>query len=189
VALLRVRVALNQTVGNDMLSTYFFDDTGFDAQSAADAVSAFWTELAVLLSSDLSGHIETDVAVIDETTGHLSGVHPILAEDPLSGGGSNNPLPFATQGLVKWSTGVVGAHRILTGRTFIPGITEENSTFGQPTSTIVDGITLATSHFLSDVSGKFVIWHRPTPGHDGAAFPVTSATIWNQFAVLRSRRS
>jgi hypothetical protein len=187
----RIRTAMQITAGNPLLSTMYFDTTGTDAASAASAVSDFWDALAPVLSTSLTWQVESTAAVILAADGSLVGLEPTGTFAPASGSETHDLLPPATQGLVRWVTSGVAGGRIIRGRTFIPGLTEDSSVTGVPTSSLLASLGTAAGDFITAAAG-FGIWARPVAtgphARTGVFAGVENGTIWREFAVLRSRR-
>lgn len=185
----RVRTSITGYAAYPALSTMYFDEAGGTAQNAADAVRAFWAGFAGTLGNGNTAVVEADVARIDETDGALLGaISTTTTSVPFTGTGE--PLPFATQGLIRWNTGVVLNRRFVRGRTFIPAFTESAQTAGSPISTIMTLMTTQATNLIANSTSTLVIWHQPVgaPPGFGQAVPAAGATAWEKWAVLRSRR-
>jgi hypothetical protein len=95
-----------------------------------------------------------------------------------------------TGAYVRWITGVVVGRRKLQGRTFLcPVLTslyDTSGTINDPS--IVSMLAAATS---LAVSGKLVIWHRPSGlgATDGSSATVVGAAIPDKVTSLKSRRT
>jgi hypothetical protein len=95
-------------------------------------------------------------------------------------------MAFATQGLIRWRTGVFIAGRELRGRTFIPGATESRSANGRPDSTYITTAETAAQDLLDNAAlGAALVVYSVT--HRQVEL-VQSRSVWGQWAVLRSRR-
>jgi len=188
----RFRLGLSYEAGNPLVSTYYFDTLTADLADAASAISLLWDDLSPLLASALSWQLENEVAVINAADGSLVGYESTAGSFVGAGSSDANPLPWATQGLIQWKTASIVNGQQVTGRTFIPGLTEDASTTGVPLPATITSIAAAVSTYLTGLAG-FCVWSRPVTitGHErtGSEAPVTGAHVWNQFAVLRSRRS
>lgn len=157
-------------------------DGDSDPTDAQSAVAAFWTELIARSHTSVTGTVSNQVgAYLDDGT--LVFVTPLGDPVDLVGGSSGDPLPPATQGLIEWTTGAVVGRRILRGRTFLPGMTEQYSTSGIPTAEFKGFINTAIGNFGAAADG-FAIW---SPTHDTFK-TVTEGHCWAEWAVLRSRR-
>lgn len=182
---MRVRSTLTGVAGSPYYTNLYFGGVADTpaAQAAADAVEAFWTDLAPWMANDVTTVVESAVAVLDEPTGQPVNVLTTTTS-PVVGTNTGEILPLATQGLIRWNTGQFLNGRQVIGRTFIPVPTETSSLDGQPTSAYRDGIELAASNLLEAPSANFVIYSRT----GGADYPALEAIPWVKWAVLRSRR-
>jgi hypothetical protein len=127
------------------------------------------------------------VSQIVAETGDVFGVSPIdvLAD---TGDSATDPVTQASQALIRWRSGVYLNSREVRGRTFIPGILETYSTNGELDAGIVAGQAEEIEAFITSSGCVPVLWHRPKAIDDGAMVPITSGSLWNEFAVLRRRR-
>jgi hypothetical protein len=160
--------------------------TQTDAESAIAALAAGWAALDAQVSNLLTWSTESDVEQISAATGELLGVFQV---DPVAdaGTGTADPLPFATQGLIRWRTGSIVNGREVRGRTFIPAPTEAVAIDGRPSAAFVTAASAAIAAWTGGLVA-LEIWHRPNELGAGSAWSVETGQLWNQFAVLRSRR-
>lgn len=181
--LYRVRTALTGTYGGAMVSTMFFDASVATAQDAADSARAFWSDLAAVLSTALTAQVEPTVYTIDSTTGKATGTASTTTTS-VTGTSSAEQLPPATQGLITWHTGVFTAGRELIGKTYIPGMTEDDSTGGVPSSGFLSGAQTAATNLGSGGPPVLEIYSRKHK----TFYPAGLGSVDHVFAVLRSRR-
>jgi hypothetical protein len=184
--MLRVTTEFTGVTGAPYYTTMHFEgDTSGEAVAAANAVRAFWFELQNRLYGLMVANVQDDVPNIDPATGQITAMFsaPTALVDFSN---ASEVLPFTSQALIRWRTGDFVGGRELRGRTFIPGTVETDSIDGTLNGTYVSALNLAASNLLSAATGAggLVIW-SPT---NGVASLVTSASTWEQFAVLRSRR-
>jgi hypothetical protein len=162
-----------------------FNPATDDQTAANDARSHVETWLQVLdnfLSVGQGATVDTEVDIINPSTGQLTGALTVTST-LITGGSADNPLPNATAGLVRWRTGSFSGGRELRGRTFIPGITEaSNDANGNPSSTMLSAINAGSLALITN--SALAVW-SPTYG---SVAPATSTSMWTEFAVLRSRR-
>lgn len=182
--LYRVRTAITGGPGGSELNTLYFNKAVGTAQNAADAVRAFWAALAGVINSPYRMTVEPLVYTIDSATG-LATMTEGTSTTQVSGGDGNDALPPATNGVVRAHTGLFIAGRELTGKIWIPGPTENQSTGGVPAATYTAAVNTALTHILPGGSTDWVIWSRKHLQF----FTVTSASPWNLWGSLRSRRS
>lgn len=182
--LYRVRTQLAGGSGASQVSTMFFSSAGSEtAQDAATAVRTFWSGLADYISSAYTASVESDVFLIDQVTGEPTGIESVTVT-PVACTQSSDALPWATQGLVRWTTGTFINGRQVRGRTFIPGPCESTNTAGVPTALYLSTVQSVAATFLSTTGVTPVIYSRKN--HSG--WPVLGRSTWNKWAELRSRR-
>lgn len=164
---------------------YFAGDTAGEADAAAAAVVSLWQEVDTVVSTGLTWTVPTEVEFVDEATGAITGVEAVAGGTGAGQNGSD-PLPMATQGLLRWRTGVFVSGRELRGRTFIPGPTEPNNLLGVPDPNYKGVLGPAGVNFLTAAAGGggLVVY---SPTHAQAA-TVQSSSVWNKWSILRSRR-
>lgn len=182
----RVRTVFTGVVGAPYYSNHYFESTGSlaNAQAAINAVGNFWDGFKGNMTNAMSWTVEGTVAQIDEATGDLLALWngtPVSA----AGATAGEQLPRAVQGLVRFSSNVAVASRILRGRTFVPGLLEPvNTTGGVPSAAMIALLTAQGSALVTDINANLVIWSRT----HGLSRPALSAQGWTQWAQLRTRR-
>jgi hypothetical protein len=182
----RIRTVFSGVAGTPWYSNMYYSEAAGDFQGCADAVAAFWGAVDARIDNSVSWVIESDVTVLEWTTGVIDSVETITPGFG-SGGGTSDPLPYATQGLVHWLTGDFVNGRQLRGRTFIPGLCEDdNTSAGVMVSTTATIIQNAANALItaSGTNGPLMIY-SPT---NHVAEAVQAATVPVKWAVLRSRR-
>lgn len=179
-SLYRVRTTWSGLQGSPWLSTHYFQSAFSGAVEAAEAVGEFWELLDPNISINALWQVEGDIATIDQVTGEIQDLTQVT---PISGqGASSSELqPAATQGLIRWRTGVYAGGREIRGRTFIPGACENLGT-SVPSSTYIANANVAAAHLVDEPG--FCVWSKT----HGLAPSVDVGVCWNQYAVLRSRR-
>lgn len=182
--LYRVRTAITGGPGGNEVSTFFFDASSGTAQDAADATRAFWNDVKGIILSSYLMTVEPLVYTIDSTSGQATGVTGTTTT-PLAGQNFSQPLPPATQGLAAWHTGVFTGGREIQGKTFVPGPCEDGNDTGVPNGTYKTTLQTGATNLASAGPITFGIYSRK---HHLFA-QATSGSAWNQWAVLRSRRS
>lgn len=167
----------------------FFDDDGGGAQDLVDAIETWWTALLGAIVADNFVSVEPTVVILDEITGNLEGQVTTTVSGPLEGTGGSAPLPPAVQGLIRWFTPVVANNRLIRGHWFLPAMSEgNNESPGIPSSGVVAAVNAAAATLIGDADAHLVIWHRPKAPNDGSIGAVQSASMWGEWATLRSRR-
>jgi len=180
----RVRTAITGGGGGNQVSTQFFETTAGSAQDAADSVRAFWSDAAALIANNYQFQVEPVVYEIDSTTGQATGTVS-TSTAAVTGGSTAVMLPNATQGLVRYHTGVFTAGRELIGKIFVPGPVQDYNNDGLPSSSYKSTLTTAGSNLGNSGPPDMVIYSRT---HHVYA-PAGLATVWNEWAILRSRRT
>jgi hypothetical protein len=180
----RIRTVINGGPGSPWLSTMYFLESGGTALQAATAVSNFWGQVDSVLKNNVSWAVENDVTHIESTTGAPVGLSSVTVPGG-AGAAVGDQMPPVTQGLIRWRTGVFAGTREIRGRTFVPGLTEQDSSVNGNLSSVAQvAFESAGATLIDDINSTFVIWSRAKL----QAAPAVTATAWLSFAVLRSRR-
>lgn len=179
----RIQTEFTGLPGTPYLSTMYFNEVAGSVEDAHAAVAAFWGDLANDLCGGLVWEVLPDVAIINATTGLTTGVETVpVVQGEASGAAS--PLPYATQGLIRWSTGIFEGGREIKGKTYLPGMITGGNTAGRPNAGALQAFQSAVDVILSAAGSELVIWSRKNL----SAATATGGSPWNQYAVLRSRR-
>lgn len=183
--MIRVRSVITGVEGTPWVSNMYFDpgNTGGDEQAAVDSVGEFWAAHNASVRTACVLNTEPEVPTIDPATGEVTAV---VTTDPftLDFTATGEALPAATQFLHRWTTNNFVGGRRIRGRTFIPGVTEDvNTAQGKPNAGMFTAGTTAANALLSSPA-VFCLWSRK----NGIAALVTGFSMWDQWAVLRSRR-
>lgn len=180
--MLRVTTEITGYAGAPYYSTmHFGGETQPEADAAVGGVFQFWEDWAAVMASGGQVNVNNDVDVVDPATGQVTAQLqvPTLAITP---SGPAEILPPTCQALVRWSTGTWIAGRQLRGRTFIPAMMETNSVAGRPNGASIPLWQAYAETLLSTTDfGIYSPTHRVF--HLGA-----TATVWQEWASLRSRR-
>lgn len=183
--LYRVRTAILGIAGGPEVATHFFQASAGTAQDAATAVRTFWDSLKTCVGNGYTFQVENAVELIDQATGQPTGLAS-TTNTVVTGTGGNNYVPSATQGVIQWRTGLFLGGREVRGRTYIPGlVTGVAGTTGLPGGPLPAAAVAAIGAIISPASSDFCIYSR---AHRASA-SATSGALWNQFGVLRSRRT
>jgi hypothetical protein len=179
----RVRTIFTGMQGMPGVTTMYFDPAeGLNPQDLVDRVAEFWTSLLNSLADGLLIDVEPIVDSVNSATGQVTSSTGVTAPDTVVCNDSTDPLPPATQCLVQLRTGVYFTGRELRGRYFVPGICEDASDTGVPSSALIS-LVGGAAQSLADDADQIV--YSPTKNQFA---DVSTTTVWNQFAVLRSRR-
>lgn len=195
----RVRTVFTGVAGAPYYNNLYFGsvDNLTDAQAAVDLVDQAWTSLVSIMAGALIGNIEAEVPMIEDTTGAIQSVFATSGGviDPVS---AAEPLPWASQGLIRCATDDFSDGRRVRGRIFVPGLTEAAQDAGVPSATTIASLTAMGQILTTAANPIYVIWRRPRVADPDADPPITArpgsshnvgaCVGWNQWAVLRSRR-
>lgn len=201
--LYRQRIQINGLTGGPGVSTMYFASP----TDVPGAVQNLWIDLANLMPVNVSIQVETGGDEINDVTGELTGAWGGSANDAIAGN-SSQPYPAPAGFVLGWRTDTILDGSRVQGRTFVVPVTSAfYATDGTILTSVVEGIQVNIDSFLAALGTAFVIWHRPylgraavgtvgTPGykparsaHDGSHAIVTSGSVKDRVAILRSRRS
>ena len=191
----RVTTLLFGVGGGTAYNSLYFDSSvsGIEAADAQDAAASFWGGIGAYIRSGSTSVVQAEVQEINTETGEITSV-TTLTDQSHTNTGTGDPLPPANQYRLRLNTNDFVEGRRLRGSIFIPGITENNSTNGAPTSSLTtDVVARAVLDFITTTDG-LVVYSRPRPaGHPlgaraGVNGLVTGITGLSYFSVLRSRR-
>ena len=164
---------------------HFGGSTQGEATAAANAVAALWNDLLGHFRDDMSVNVSDDVPQIDVVTGDIL-QNFVVSTALQSGLSTGDPLPPFTQALLRLRTGVYIAGRELRGKVFIPGLTENDNLNGRPLAALMSEIQDDVGNTIGGLpSSNFLLVWSPTHGE---AANITSQTVWDEWALLRSRR-
>lgn len=177
----RVRTVFTGVAGTPYYSNLYFADE-MDAQDAVDEVKAFWDICAEFMVNDCAFSVDGTVVTIDPTTGEITGSFA-ASGDTGQGTSTTEMLPRADQLLVQWPTGVYVEGRQARGRTFVPALADFNNDEGVVATATLTTLTTNLTTWLA-ANPFFLIWSKKA----GLSNVPNSVAVWNQFAILRSRR-
>jgi len=184
---LRVRTVFTGVTGSPWVSTINFGgpaQTGnqTDADAAVAAVGAFWGAVDGNMHTSVTWTTLPDVLFLGD-----NGIAAAsFATTPQVGTGATGgtPLPWATQALVRGLTSSFVGGRQVRGRIFVPGLTSTAVTSGAVATAVQTALTTAAGTLNAVTTPPWAIWSKI----NATVVPVSSVSVWSQFAVLRSRR-
>lgn len=182
-----IRTAWSGPQGLAMFTVMYFDVLVATAANQRLTLETLWQGFGANLSDDYDWEVETTGRVIDEASGGLVGGWADPTARAGVGGAAQEPVPDASQILLRWTTGVVADGRFLQGRTFVPGLQRDALLGGNLNPTATTALSAVANGFATAGMG-FVIWHRPTATRSGSMAAVNAGSCWSELAVQRNRR-
>jgi len=175
---------------------YFLDPDPISAsglEQTAVRLHNFWDAIDGYLPSSVRINLPTVLEEVATATGELLAEHPFEPGTVIAGSGTAS---FASPAgaCINWNTaGLINGRRIR-GRTFIvpmhDGGYQSDGTLADAARTAIANAANTYANAGPGLGIDGAIWHRPSgPGaSDGAAAGITSATVRDRVAILRSRR-
>ena len=156
------------------------------AYSSGDMVehtAELWEILDNRIVNEVAWEVSGVVEFIDDTNGQVLAAGVV---DAIVGAGeaSGEMLPASTQVLIKWRTGFYAGGREVRGRTFVPALDAFMNDEGSVEAVARGDLSDELSTWLGGLTATPLIWSRA----NGTSASVVAAEVWEQFAVLRSRR-
>lgn len=180
----RVRTVFTGVPGTPYYSNLYFTQEGGTVAQARAAVNTFWEANKALITVNLKWSIELEVPIIDEVTGDVISVAAGTTTYTSQGTRTETPIPYSNQVLCRLRTGVFNGGREIRGRIFIPGFTQISQNSDGVVGTAAAGVATNLAAMINSADAQLVVWAKSK----GAYAVVNSGSVWNQFAVLRSRR-
>lgn len=173
--------------GGGFKSVMYFLASGGTINAQRQSVHTLWETVETELNTSTVYSQEQEGRIIEAETGTLQGLW--TDGEAFGGFGTDaaEPVPDASQVLMRWNTNTVIGGRFLRGRTFVPGLGVDNVTNGNVSAGSITLFSGAMNTFVATGLG-FCIWHRPTLGAGGGFAEVSGSSVWNELAVLRRRR-
>nr|CRY96173.1 hypothetical protein [uncultured prokaryote] len=177
----RIRTVFTGVAGSPWYVNLHFTSAGANTpQDQVQAVIDFWTGMASRMDGRSTARVDGDVAEIDLDSGAQTGISSGTG-GAVAGGSNDDPLPPATQMLVRLSTGAYAKGRQIQGRIFIPGPTNYCNNAGVLTASTV---TQINTQALALITAGLCVYSKTNK----SVSTVSTATAWSEFAVMRSRR-
>lgn len=193
--MLRVLTVFTGYLGTPYYNTFYFNGAIAAAtQGLVDDVGAFWSSALNYSTVGLFFTVQPEVYEIDPATGETVAA-TTLASVTDNGNDNGSTLPPATQGLIRLITGDYVDGRAVKGKVYIPALC--NTAGGNaPNSTFKLAENGYAQQLVSDTAGTtpWGVWSKPRvatddlPARAGSFHPITTSSVWEKYAVLRSRR-
>lgn len=177
----RISVVWTGAPGMPGTSTLYGHENGDSTRDQVNAVGTFLGTLAGSLDTRLTATVSGQVEIIDSTNGDITSVDDTGTDVVVEMTDTAQPLPFTSQLLIQFRTGTFFGGRELRGRLFIPGFCEDGNVDGSPDPDVVSGVASSANTMV----GHGFAVYSPTKRQWAS---ISAATVWNQWAVLRSRR-
>lgn len=154
-------------------------------RGAWQQVLSAWASAA---SEQWTARLQQEVRVLDPETGQLTDVDSYSSSVVRVGDVSGEPALDASSLLIRGETGAIVAGRRLRARMYVPGMAAEYQVGG---NWAPDAISAGQGMLivLYGATLRWVSWHRPVNGAGGLAARVSSGSVWDEGAVMRSRRN
>lgn len=195
--ILKVKIKWSGFAGGPGYTNFFFRDiAGTPTQATADnaALKAgnFCSYVRTYVPIEAALQVQSDVEVIEETTGELQSVFNVTGMTAQQGQAASAPYSAASGGVITWRTDGVRNGRRVRGRTFlVPLANSAYQSDGTIASAALTSLNTNIASFLAPSgSANFGVYARPTSktATDGIFHKATSFSIPDKVAVLRSRR-
>ena len=167
---------------------------GAQIDAAAAAIRTFFFAVRGALPSIVTLTCVPTVQIFSEGDGSLADqVNITTTPAAVAGSGSGN-FSAASGICVSWRTAQSTGRRLLLGRTFlvpcaaVAGFGPDGTVDTTMLSTVITAANTYVNRVPQGTNGRPVVWHRPKNGSGGLMANVTSATVTDKTAVLRSRR-
>lgn len=187
----RVQCTWSGFVGAPAYSSFYFytdvPERPQFGQGTIDAIRDFWTGLQSLIPADVDIHIPGSGDIVSDIDGALIGSWATANGYNMNGQGAG-AYSAPTGAVVHWLTTGIHNKRRTRGSTFVvPLVGSAFESDGSLTSTALTDLRTAAQLLVTPDVG-LAVWARPTKVKPGEAYPVTSSTVPDMAAVLRSRR-
>ena len=191
-AISRITAVWSNFRGAPGYTNFFFDGAFPDdaaAEAAAVSVRQFFVDVNPHLPFEVNINIQGVADILDEGTGAIT--NQIDFNPPISVSGAGGGKYSAASGaVVNWNTVEYKGGRRVRGRTFLVPLTSDAyDDNGDLSGAALGAIRTAASDLITDLGANpLAVWSRPRGGAGGTAHVVSSATVPDMGAILRSRR-
>lgn len=162
------------------------DPQGDDAQDAQDDLYAFFLSLGGYYPNVARWTINPVWQAITDTAGTIVADGTVGTPEAVITGNSGAAFAGNSGYAIEWNTGVVVGGRRLKGRTYMVPAVGVFDADGTLSAAALSAIDSAAETFLGGPP-EWRVWHRPTATEEGSSSPITSVTIRDRAAILRSR--
>lgn len=184
--MIRITVEMTGLPGAPFYNVLHFSGSDLaNATAAAAAAGQFWGNVRGMMVNDIVVSFDGNAFVVDEASGQTINSFAVPTWS-FVGDEETERVPDAVQGLITHRSASWVSGRRLTGKIYVPGMTEAAWVDGTIAVNFQNDLQTAYT-ILRDAGGttELLVYSRT---HNTSA-PSTSATIPPQGAILRSRRS
>lgn len=164
---------------------YFAEEQEVAAQRLA--LFNFFDGIENYLSPQTAWSVRTEGRELSEADGTLTGFWSESTPAAGSGQAIGVSVADSSQALLRLRTVAIRRGRVVQGRTFIPGIAASQIASGNLAPGAVANMNLEAASLI-DSSVRIGVWSRPVDATPGEFPAAVTATMWDEFAVLRRRR-
>jgi hypothetical protein len=189
----RIRVTWTGFPGAPGYSTLYC----LDANLHTGPLRAFFDAIKTNLPNNVTITVATAGDKISDVDGAVTGAWTASTLTPVVGLGSSTQYSGASGAVVLWRTSTVVDGRRPIGKTYLVPLATAAYDNGSLATSVKDAIATAANNMIVAAGASPMIWHRPlynnaTPPvriRDGSSLQVTTATVPDLCAVMRSRRT
>jgi hypothetical protein len=156
--------------------------------TATDGIRAFFDAIKGVIPSGITITVQPSGDQINDTNGNITGAWSVDPAPAVVTGSAAGTYAGNAGGVVSWRTNGVVANRRVRGRSFLVPLASTVYDTNGLTSAAIATLQGAASGLVTAVSPNLAVWSRPTQLRSGSSHPVTSATVPDLSASLRSRR-
>lgn len=210
-SIMRVRAASRGWSGGPGLNTFYFTAHGGpdpdepivdDAQLAHDRVHDAFAAATGMYPTSWKCLVSPNVDVLSDVNGELTSSFSVDPSAEITGSSGVGFGPTAAMALLRLNTSTFDDGSRIQGRAFLGPVGAVYDADGSPSSallTVVNAFATAIQDAGVSLEPVLVVWRRPreadsehlphpVTARDGSRADVTSVTVPDKFAVLRSRR-
>lgn len=188
--LLRLTTVWEGAPGLPGYTNFYGHHNGVSAQDVADQfaddIHDFWNTVNGYLPAAVSVTISPTWQSIAEATGDVQAEGQVASPPALVQGTWGGVWAGNCGVAVDWHTSTFISGRRLKGRTYLVPFANVFEYNGTLVSTAITAIGDAATTLYTG-STNMVVWHRPVGGAGGSSAQITSVSISDRVAILRSR--
>lgn len=181
VSVRRIRTVFTGVAGSPWYVNMHFTSAGASTpQDQVQAVLDFWTAEKTYLNQGLRATVQGDVAEVDVATGKQTGVISTTGGF-VDMAATAAALPTVNQALIRLRSSAYVNGRQVQGRIFIPGLSFSCIENGKVKPAFAASLTTQATALIT---AGLAIYSKT----GSLVSTVASASVWQEFSVLRSRR-